>query len=350
MGDLSLSTRSKFELFAYLVLRTRTPYLISMRRNLYLLVLIVFGLSSCQSLDDDSEYEIKTYASFLKVENPAGELSLAKHSTGLLEESWNAKAGIPDGALSDASMEENEVWLASASQKEILTVGPSSGNVIERFSQLPIAPHFFSVGEKQILICDSAANKIALIKRRNGKVQVLEFEGKPGQCIYNSGKFYLQVNAMNVAILDEQAMTLRANIELTLPINYLQFDRYNSAIVSAKDSTKDYQTLITFNGDFEVGTFYEVLWQKMRATPYFAATFGTEYLRSIHLRGSEVRADNNVVLATNATDFEADFFEGTLFYLSNDSLYVKDILSDANREGFLLNGKLRGAFHQYAKE
>ena len=106
----------------------------------------------------------------------------------------------------------------------------------------------------------------------------------------------------------------------------------------------------SFNGDYQVGDFYEVVWPKMRATPYFAATFGTEYLRSIHLFNGEVRADNNTVLAAPASDFEVDFFEGTLFYLSNDSLYIKDILADSVRTKFLLGGYLDGSFHQYAKE
>ena len=200
------------------------------------------------------------------------------------------------------------------------------------------------------MLSKNPSNKTAMLKRRNGDIQILEFEGKPGQCIYNSGKFYLQIDNSKFAIIDELAMTPRATIDLALPIDWIQFDRYNSVLVSMHDSTKKYQTLIGYNGDFQVGDNYEVLWQKWRATPYFATRFGNEYLHSIYLRDSTIKRDNNDLIVSNASDFEVDFFASKLFYILNNQLYIRTIASDSILGSYFLEGELRGAFHQYAKE
>ncbi len=307
-------------------------------------------LSGCQSLDDDSPYEIKTWASFFLVENVDGTLRIDKYVNNSIEPEWNAKAGMTTAELSDAQIVDNAIWMSSGAQQAVNKVSPSYASVQEKFGDLPIAPHYLAVGTKQIMIADTAAHKVAMIKRSNGKVQVLEFEGIPGRCIYSSGKFYLVVNQHQIAIYDEQAMTTRATLDLKMQIDDLQLNRYNFVVPVGHDSLfVTQEALVDVNGDGLVREF-PTSYSKMRFTPYFAVRFGAEYVHDLQLRGGKILTETAETLADSTSDFEVDFFEGTLFYLRFGHFVVRDIASGERSDSLPFQGILRKAMHQYANE
>ncbi len=308
-------------------------------------------LSGCQSLDDDSVYEIKTRASFFLVQTPSNALSIYKYANHSIEADWNAKVGVPNAELSDVEILDDMLWIASGTQQAILQVSPTYASVKEKFASLPLAPHYIAVGETQIMVCDTTANRIAFVKRRNGKVQILEFEGHPGPCIYNVGKFYLTKNDSLVAIYDEQAMTTRAVLNLGMQIDEILLNRYHLIYVSGHNAVSVRQALLDPNGDGLVGgDSYVVQFQKYRPTPYFAARFGREYLRDLSLINGKIVSDNAVTMADSTTDFEVDFFEGTLFYLRDGHLVARNMASDSLLDSLTFQGSLVKAMHQYAEE
>lgn len=333
-------------------------YLQPMKRQLLIrylsatLVLTLLMLQGCRSLDDDSEFEIKTYSSFFLVKKNNGDQSLYQYRQAdhRLDSAWNVKVGVPDAELSDALMKDNFVWIANATQHLVLQANPSSGIVNESFSHLSIAPHHFSIGEHQVLISDTVANKVAFLKRRNGHLQEIEFEGKPGKSIYNSGKFYLQVDDSLVAIYDETALTVRATIHIGLLIDELLLDRYHTIIVMAHDSSTTFKALITANADYLVGDVFPVLFSKYRPTPYFTAQFGSEYLHDLELLNGNILNEIGFVRADSVLDFEADFFEGTLFYTHGNDFVAKSIVDQTPFDSLSFHGHFLSAFHQYSAQ
>jgi hypothetical protein len=315
------------------------------------LLLVVLTIAGCRGLDDDASYEIRTYASFFLVEKTDGSLNLYQYSPDaqVLDSVWHEKAGVSISDLSDATIVENTVWIASGPQKAILQVSPSTITVLERFDNLPLAPHFIAVGEKQVLIADSAAGKVAFLKRRNGEVQEIEFEGKPGQCLYNSGKFYLEINDTTIAVYDEVAFTPRSELSIGLQVDDILLNRYHAIVVMAHDSATTYRALIDPNADYLIG-IDPVLYSKLLPTPYFSQRFGQEYLNDLQILNGNLIDEDGLVLADSILDFEADFFEGTLYYTHGSDLVVKSIDSLITRDSLTFSGRFITSFHQYARE
>lgn len=310
----------------------------------------LLGMAGCR-LDDDTGYEIRTYASFLLVQPTGGGLSLYRYSQDAhsLDPAWNATAGVPDADLSDVGMVDNLLWLASGAQKKVLQVNPADGSLVEAFDGLPIAPHFIAVGSDQVMVADTAAHKLAFIKRRNGDVQEVEFTGKPGPCLYNSGKFFLVVDDTQVAVYDEKALSPRATLALGMTVDELLLNKYHVLQVMGRDSTGRRLGIVDVNGDFLVGNATNpVAYTRLRPTPYFVARFGGEYLYDLQWLGGNVVSQNGVTLADSVDGFEADFFEGTLFYQRGASLLVRNMATGVGIDSLGLSGSLRKSFHQYA--
>lgn len=317
----------------------------------WMLLVMTIAFNSCR-LDDDSSYEIRTYSSFFLVQKPNGLLSIYRYQQDLhqMDSAWNLNANVPDAELSDALMLDNVVWIASGVQKSIFQLSPTFGSVKEKFDNLPIAPHYIAVGEKQVLISDTAAGKIAFVKLRNGDVQEIEFEGKPGKSLYNSGKFYLQVDDSLVAIYDESAMTTRATVSNGLLVDALLLNRYHAIVVISHDSTTTYQVLIDPNSDILIGEKYPVFFTKILPTPYFSAKFGGEFIKDLQIQGGNLMDQTGTILADSIQDFEADFFEGTLFYTRGQDLVVKSIDSLLTQDSLSFQGRMVRSFHQYAAD
>jgi hypothetical protein len=265
-----------------------------------------------------------------------------------LDSSWNSKANISDADLSDAGMVDNLVWLASGNQHSLLQVNPTSGSIKEKFGHLPLAPHHFAVGVKQVLVADSLAHEIAFLKRKNGDIQKIQLKGKPGICIYNSGKFYLQIDDSLVAIYDESAMTPRATVRNGLPVDELLLNRYHAIVVMSHDSLRTYRVSIDPNADYLIGVKYPVFYSKLRPTPYFSIRFGREYLYDLMAAGPNLTDEASTVFADSILDFEADFFEGTLFYTRGRDFVAKSIEGLSVMDSLNFQGRFVKSFHQYA--
>ncbi|MFN8394736.1 MAG: hypothetical protein U0176_08710 [Bacteroidia bacterium] len=312
---------------------------------------LILAWTGCR-LDDDSKYAIRTYSSFLLVRLPSGELSLQRYDMDAhtMESSWNSKVDVSDADLSDAWMVDNQVWISSANQRALLVVSPAFGSVKERFGDLPIAPHHFAVGDKQILIADTVAGSVAFVKRKNGDTQVVDFQGKPGVCLYNSNKFFLQKDDSLVVVYDETALTPRATLSNGLAIDYLQLNRYNAPVLMSHDSSRIYRANVDPNADVIIGGRFPVYYSDLRATPYFAARFGTEYLMDLSLLNGNLIDETGTILADTITGFDADFFEGTVFYSRGADLVLRRLKDLSLVDSLPFQGALVRSFHQYAAE
>jgi hypothetical protein len=309
-------------------------------------------ISGCHGLDDDSGYEIRTYASFFLVKTQSGNLSLYQYRQDLhqLDSSWNSRANISDADLSDAGMVDNLVWLASGNQHNILQVNPTSVSIREEFGHLPLAPHHFAIGEKLVLVADSLAHEIAFLNRKTSDIQKIQIKEKPGICIYNSGKFYLNIDDSLVAIYDESAMTPRATVRIGSSVDELLLNRYHAIVVMSHDSLRTYRVSIDPNADHLIGENYPVFYAKLRPTPYFNVRFGREYLSDLLAVGPNLTDEASAILADSILDFEADFFEGTLFYTRGRDFVARPIDGLSVMDSLSFQGRFVKSFHQYARD
>jgi hypothetical protein len=314
-----------------------------------LLIIAVLGVEGCQ-FDDDQAYEIRTYASFFQVQSGSGGYSICRLSEGKLEHSWNQRAGILDVEVSDAAMIDNRLWISSAIRKSIFKLSPETAVKQETFQNLPLAPHYFSVGEKQVLLSDTTDGKLAFLRLRDGELQEIPFQGKPGICIYNAGKFYLELDHSSIVIYDESTLSPRSTIVFDLDIDDIQLDSFRVVNVFGHDSIQFYKALVTGNGDYLVAPPTPTRFSKIRLSPYFSKSFGSEFRGDIGLDGVEIVHRAGEVLVDSADNFEVDFFEGTLFYTIRSTLFRFDLRERSLKDSFSFGGVLHNSFHQYSTE
>ncbi|HHG85330.1 MAG TPA: hypothetical protein ENJ82_11345 [Bacteroidetes bacterium] len=317
-----------------------------MKRLLIFAVSALLLTAGCRGWDDDSDFEIRTRARFFLASANSGK-TLIELRDGVLKEAWNTKAGFPDRDLSDVSLRENAIWLSSGNQRSILKTNPETGEIQKSFTDLPIAPHYISVGNEQIIAADTVANALIFIKLRNGKVTQAIFEGQPGFSIYSNGRFYLKVNATQVWVMDEKALSPRAKLEIGAEILEFQLNRYNNVHVQSRDSVQLFQAIIPGNADYISRENFAVTYQKIRYTPYFSARYDSEFLEDLQLLGTDLQTPKKVLILSGANNFEADFFGGTAYITRNDSLFLFDLASNQMQDSLPFPFEMEHVYHQY---
>lgn len=310
--------------------------------------LTLFLATSCRGWDDDSGFAIRTRASFFLAPANGGN-TLLRYADGEMQVAWNTKAGIPDVDLSDVDLRKNALWMSSGRRNLIAEVHPETGEVLRNFDNLPMAPHYLTVGEEQILAVDTIANSIMFIRIRNGKVTAAQFEGQPRFSIYSNSRFFLKNFAGSVSIIDEKALTARETLSFGNNIQDIQTNRYNNIYVLTSDSTAKYWSLIPGNADYIERDNLPANYDKVRYTPYFSGRYGTEYLNDLQLVGSEIQTTKGTLLIPDADNFEVDFFGGSLFYTRADSMYVYDLNGETVLDSFPFAFSLENAWHQYGQ-
>lgn len=305
----------------------------------------MLGLQSC-GWDDDSEYEARTRASFLIAEDAnTGLRKVWKHEAGVLLEGWNRDLGIPDANFSGLEYLEGELWLGDAIGQRILRIDPSNDEVLERFDGLPIQPHYFSVGERYILIGDTITDQLAFIRLRNGEVIITEFEEEPGPAIHNNRLFFLQVGDSSIHVIDEWALTARHENDFSYTITEVQFNQLKNVYLTLKDDADDdYLGLLSGTDGSIAREGDPVAYQKIRYSPYLEARFGTEWLTDLRLNNTQL-ISGAIVFPDSMTNFEVDFFESRLFYNWQNTLYHYDLNTQNRLDSFAFPDRLIGSVH-----
>lgn len=316
-------------------------------RNLphILMLIALLGLQAC-GWDDDSEYEARTRASFLIVEDAnTGLRSVWRHEAGVLQEGWNRDMGVPDADFSGLEYLEGELWMGDGSGNQILRIAPSNDEVLERFDGLPIQPHYFSVGERYIILGDTILNQLAFIKIRNRDVILTDFSGKPGPVLHNNRLFFLQVGDSGLHVFDEWALTPRFEHTLPYPIVETQFNQLKNFSVSMQDGTgEDYLGLVSGTDGSVAVEADPVNYQKIRFSPYLEARFGSEWLTNLRLANSQLTS-GAVIFPDSMANFEVDFFESRIFYNWQNTLYSYDLNTQTRLDSFAFPDRLVGSVH-----
>ncbi len=306
---------------------------------------VVLILPSC-GWDDDTEYEIRTRASYLIGEDPiTGNQRVWRYQAGVLQEGWNRDYGIQDGDFSGLQYRNGELWMGDASASRILRIDPTLDAIEEEFKQLPIQPHFFSVGERWILLGDTIQDQIAFVRLRNGESVIAEFSGKPGPVHHNNRLFFLQVGDSSVHVYDEWALTPRHQHTLSYPVRETQFNTLLNFFITLVDSAgQDYFALVSGTDGSLAVESDDVSYQKIRFSPYLEDRFGTEWLSDLRLEGSQLTS-GAITFADSMNNFETDFFESHLFYSWHDSLFYFDLNTQTRLDSFPFTDRLISSVH-----
>jgi len=314
------------------------------RTSLFFLCVVLMVLAGC-GWDDDRSYAIESRASFLIANTASSGLSTVwRYEAGGLQAGWNGSVGVADQDFGGLEFKEGSLWLADAGSSEILQIDPSTDEVIGRISGLPIRPHTFALGERHILIGDTAARQIAFIRRKNGDEVVIDRDHAPGSVIYNNRLFFLQEGDSSLTVFDEWALTPRSELDLPYPIQELQFNRLRNAFMSMRDGEDDYLGSVSGTTGLVSREADPVPYQKIRFTPYLDPRFGSEWPDDLRLTDGELSSER-LFFPMSMTNFEADFFDAKLFYQSGDSLYRYDLTTQTNLEDFYFPDSLIGSVH-----
>ncbi|MEM0997190.1 MAG: hypothetical protein AAGN35_08930 [Bacteroidota bacterium] len=312
--------------------------------------LLAFGITGCNGWDDDSEYAVETRANFYLARTADGN-TLIERRNGEVTPDLNALFGIARTVLSEVDLVDNRLWLAAGGQQRIIAVNPETKALTEEFTGLPVRPHHFAVGREQIIATDTLNGAIAFIRLRNGEVVPVEFEGKPGRAIYSNGRFYTQVDDSLVYVYDEQALTPRAQLNIGARITEFQFDRFNNLHVLSRRDTTQFSAIIASNADYISRINFQVTYDQIRYTPYFATRYVSEYLTDLQLEAGTVQTPQlSPILAADIEHFEVNFFAGVLHYFRNDSLFRYDLNAAAPLDSLPFPYAVVGAWHQLSTQ
>ena len=315
---------------------------------------ILIGLSlllfcGCNGWDDDSEFESRTRAAYFLCEQAATGLnSVHKHADGGLEMGWNQRFGIADGDVGDLYSSASAIWLSDAENGRVLEIDPAEDRILQDIS-LPHRADHFAVGEREIMVVDTAANQHSFYKRRNGDVLTLSLGDGNGPVLYNNARFYFQSDASTMQVIDEYAYTSRAEAALTYPISAFEFNRFKNIVVQTADTALRYFIILSGVEDRLIGAEAIVAYQKIRHTPYLEARFGREWIEDVRLEGTQLLS-GAWTLPDSAANFEVDFFESMVYYQWGDSLFQYDLNANSVTDKQFFNWELRSSAYWLGRE
>lgn len=311
-----------------------------------LLLLLFWG---CRGWDDDSEYESRTRAAyFLCDQAGTGLNSVHKYSNGGLEMGWNQRFGIPDGEVGQLSSSSSSIWLSSGSQGRVLEIDPSEDATLQEIN-LPHRADYFAVGEREIMVVDTAANHHSFYNLRSGDLLTLELGGNNGPVLYNSSNFYFRTDISTIQVIDEMAYTPRTSGTVTRPIVDMRFNRFKNVFLQTADSAGNYFVFLSGVDGGLVSEEAAVNYQQVRHTPYLEARFGSEWVEDVRLENNRL-VTGGQVLPDSASGFEVDFFEADLYYQWEDSLYKLDLETNTVTDRLFFDWDLRSSAYWLGRE
>lgn len=321
-----------------------------MPRSATIIALLTLVLAwGCNGWDDDSEFESRTRAAYFLAVNPlTGENAVHKYADGEFEMGWNQRFGISDGDVGDLFSSESTIWLSAASTGRLLEIDPADNSILQDIS-MPHRVDFFAIGARQIFAVDTAQDQYSFYRHRNGDVVTIDVNGSAGPVLYNNTRFYFQSDSSTISIIDEYALTSRAEATPTRRISDFQFNRFKNIVLNTSDASGSHFILLSGVDDLLVGGEAPVTYTKARYTPYLEARFGREWVEDVRLEGNSL-ISGAFVLADSVRNFEVDFFESDLYYQWGDSLYLYDLELNSLSDKAFFDWELQKSAYWLGKE
>jgi hypothetical protein len=327
-------------------------------RNRSLVLFLLLGMMAFWACkyDQDAPYYVRTQAMFFLVENPPGDISVSRIDSSGIRLNWEQTLDLQAGAISDLDGKPGFLWLADVASGAIHKVNPGTGQIEESFSTGNLLPHRLAVGEIYMMFGDTVADKIGLIRIRNGKTEIFDAGGKPGMIRYRSQKFYYVTGQDSLTLFHEKALARMLQTGFERPIRDMQFDegRHLHIYTAAPDSNRLYEATIDLNADAldQPESLPDPFFRKARLSPYNYAPFGREFTQDLFQRqnrlflGSGAPVDG---IPSDVDDFEMDFFESVVYYVSGDSLRRFDLVSGEQSLPLLFSDRILKSY-VYASE
>ena len=285
--------------------------------RLYLTLGLAFLLSACRFEAGDTSYVPQTVASYvLYHDSTAGTNHLLRYGPEGAQLDWQREVGVPTGTLGGMDGREDALWLGSSQPGRILRLDARSGLLAATYSVDNLRSHFLSAGEAVLMLCDTVAQRMALLSREGGGLVSFALPHPPGQPLYRGGQFYLPVGR-EIWVYQAQARAKLAEAALPYPVADLQHDQRSTIWVYAAQGDTLWEAGMEYHNHlFTDGPTPRPELIKERYSPYRQVNYGTERTNTIRLnRNGRLGPLRQVV------DFEYDFFEQTTFFQQRDTLW-----------------------------
>lgn len=295
-------------------------------------------LAGCAFDDDTAYYPITRSALLLVGDSLDADRHLLNITDKNLAGAWEQNLNLA-GTLRHLASFENECWLSTENPGQVHRLDMPTGQLAETFSTEGLQPEYICVGEDYLLVSDKQTAQIGFIHKKKGTLTILDVPELPGEAVYRSRKFYLQVGNQSVRIFREEAIADLETVSFSRPITDLQVDNQISILVFTRDSTLfrasiDYNTnSLSLPETLENSDQTEV-------SPIRVAQYGKEWLREVRLRNGQLSLGNR----GQVTDFEVDFFDAQIYYAAEDSLFQYAIREQKNTAVGSFSGEILNSF------
>lgn len=292
-----------------------------------ILGLICLLFVACKGFDNDEVYEIRTQTAFFLSQDSLGELHIDRlDGDSLLQLNWEESYGLT--AVGDLDGRETTLWFSDPDSRLLYELDLSSGALTQR-GPLSITPRHFAVGNTYILVTDSAQQDMAFLKRKKEDEIILPANGRPGRVRYNMEKFYIELDHRQMAIWNELALTSITQFDTGDSIYMIQFDKTRNLLVFSEGNGERSYCRVAAN-DNVVRSGIPTELERIRYSPWFAQRFGSEWLDPVILSKGVL----STPAADSASSFEADFFEGEVYFTRENWLYHQDIPTGTSLDSF----------------
>lgn len=297
-----------------------------MLRKFLISATLLATLAACQ-LDADEAYFPVNEAIVMMADRPDGFRQLWRIDATGVQADWENPLGLADADLSDMTTTGDQLWISSGENSMLYLVDVKGEQVSQTFELGTFQPHFICNGLDYLLLADTVEKRLGFWgKASQEMVHEVEIEAVPGQAIYESDKFYVQIGTRQVAIYREQALAQLNIVTFDHPIYDLQLDRAGRIQVITHADSQLYAAEISYNSNQLKREEAPTIYQKIQFSPYLRSSFGKEWLDDVSLEEGWVRTPPvRRRLLSGAEDFWVDFFEAKVYIQRNDSLLELDI-------------------------
>jgi hypothetical protein len=245
-------------------------------------------LTAC-SFDDDSRYVEQPRRVFFRAADTAGITPLYFWADGNVTD-LRAVATLP-ALISQLTVAGREFWVACPADSTLRAVDVLTFQEVKRYT-LPIAAHYFALGDRDILLVDTAARNMAWLDRTTEAPRYIvePLDGKPGAPLHLSERFFLPLDAQRLRMFNASALSAESTYVCTYPLAYLAITPQLSIACFLQTGGQLYQqTLTPTTRQLGPATLRTGL-ARAYPSPYLNARLGTEWLTEVTLNHGRVNA------------------------------------------------------------
>lgn len=309
----------------------------------WLWVIPVLAFVGCNGFDNDEDWEVVTQSTFFTVQDTgSGANSIWEATPAGLNPDWHIQFGISSSNPVSFSVFNDKALICDPLTDRILRIDLANEEIDETFEPELGTAHLATEGFKYICAADSVNGRLLFLKLRNAKESTLATSFSPKRLLFNGGKFYVQEGCCTVGIYHESALALITRIEFEGEIIQMAFDKNFTLKVITKGIPNNLQYGISASADLLTQGASNAPFQGIRYSDVLIRRYGKEYLEDI------IQNENllNIPEWTDSVNaFEADFREGTVYYVWNDSIHRKEIGSDSLTWKAFLGGQILETNH-----